>query len=138
MLLLEYNFNPYSGQASYYYHLASGHISDCIKCLDNLLICYLQKNGIEPRKTIGQKIKQFNTANSRKNNIVTNIKYIVYTRNAFQHGKDLPIENKLYIAYKNKKIELTTEFMHDFQEKYNYIYNWFVEENNKKHYTIYQ
>ncbi len=126
MLREDYNFNPFSGKSNESYNHASGHISNCIKCIDEHLHTYLQKRKIKPYQNISNKIKQFNDLHEDNNMLADLMKKLIHLRNAFQHGDNLIEGNHLYIQYKGDKIELENELINNFQENYNMAYNWFV------------
>lgn len=127
MLSENYNFNPYSGKSSDSYNHASGHISECIKWLDEHLSIYLQNNSIKkPARFIGKKIEQFSGLHNHNNELVDLMKKIVRLRNAFQHGGHVIESNHLYIQYKKDKIKLENELIDDFQKDYHYVHNWLI------------
>lgn len=126
MLLKDYNFDPFSGKSSDSYNHASGHISNCIKWIDEHLHTYLQKHNIKSSQNISNKIKQFNDLNEDNNMLADLMKKLVYLRNAFQHGDNLIDGDSLYIQYRGDKIELENELINNFQANYKAVYNWFV------------
>ncbi len=133
MLPEDYNFNPYSGKSSDSYNYASGHISECIKCLDEHLYIYLQNNNIKkPARSIGKKIKQFSRLHNDNNGLVDLMNKLVGLRNVFQHVKEVIEGNHLYIQYKKNKIKLTNELIDNFQKDYNFVSNWFIAQNRDR------
>ena len=132
VLLPEYNFDPFSGKSSYAHNSASGHISDCIKWFDKHLGLYLNNNEIKPYRDISQKIEQFKALHPEEKKLSSLMRDIIQVRNAFQHGHDIPENNKLFLEYKGNKLELTNELMQNFQNNYNAVYSWLVEKVNPK------
>lgn len=126
MLSGNYNFNPYSGKSSDSYNHASGHISECIKWLDEHLSIYLQKNNIEPAMVISRKIKQFKSLHKNNDMLVGLMKKLNHLRNAFQHGENLIEGNHVYMQYKKDKIKLENELIDNFQKDYHYVHNWLI------------
>ena len=132
MLPEDYNFNPYSGKSRDSYNYASGHISNCIKWLDDHLYIYLQKNNFKPDDRISDKIKQFNRLHNGNSELVDLMKKLVHLRNAFQHGEPVTEGNHSYIQYKKDKIKLKNELIDNFQKDYNFVYNWLIAQNRDR------
>lgn len=131
MLLRGYNFDLFSGKSSDSYNQASGHISNCIKCIDEQLHIYLENNKIKPKREVGNKINQFKKLDKGNQDLVDLMKKIVHLRNAFQHGTPDPDtkENQQNILYKEKRIKLDNEVMQNFQKKYVIVHNWLITQN---------
>jgi hypothetical protein len=133
MLPEDYNFNTYSGKASESCNHASGHISECIKCLDEHLYIYLQNNNIKkPARSIGKKIKQFSRLHNDNNGLVDLMNKLVGLRNAFQHVKEVIEGQQIYIRYRGDKIKLENELIQNFQKDYNFVSNWFIAHNRDR------
>lgn len=136
MLLENYNFNPYSGKSSDSYNHASGHISDCIKWIDEHLYVYLEKNDYKPKRFIGEKVEQFKELHNDNKDLVALMRTLIHLRNAFQHGKPDADGNQLYILHKGGKIKLDKKLLQSFQKDYNIVYNWLVAHSNNNNNSV--
>lgn len=131
MLKDNYNFRPYSLNPDDEVNHASGHVSSCIKYIDEQLHTYLENNKIKPKREVGNKINQFKKLDRDNQGLVDLMKKLVHLRNAFQHGKPDPDskENQQYILLKEERIKLDNEVMQNFQKDYITVHNWLIVQN---------
>lgn len=122
-----YDFSNGPHEINSFQHF-SGKVSDCLNNIDKSLKEIIQKKQKNPKRFIGNKIKQF-TKLYPSEEIIEDMKFLNKVRVYLQHGKlnrDMP-NSDLECTHNNETIRITNELIEEFRSKYIKVHNRLIE-----------